>query len=739
LNIVSAYHRIIREECKKYIHRKYNTLKYEDDPTEVCLSRADVLRIVGDSETFEKLVNKGFFVHLKDDYYRSLHMDVAIRSASLRTYHEGPDYIVSPRIKCCNEIEEIYIPSKEDRVYLPNPNATDNLSRGLYEAIFNFFKEERELVEIYVNFIRGYFSNGGFDPFQAYTLSKILELYKSPEYPTKKAYVISAPTGAGKTEIFAFYMLAKLLKNKVEGEKYRALLVYPRKTLAIDQTYRFIKMLHILNSLLLKVGFNDLTITLGVRDGDTPKYEKLKEFLDAGEELLLFRGINCPLCGPIGVPLIYDWSKSKIIVRCTRNHEFPYVIPTKEDMGKTPPDVLISNMWAVEYRITERVSQNKDLNLKFFKDLSLVVVDEAHEYVGLSGGVVSGLLRVISKTTDANDFEYILSSATLPNPKSFGKKLTGMEAVKCFDYHDITRELKRKGVSIKGVRLVILGIYDINPQYSWSTYVQLWSIYMAFLNYVYELQGKEFRPISIVFIQSIPEIRRAISGINENLSLGEPRDHVFTVRDPLDPYSFVPYIKDQSIFKKIERKINTRELKKIIMDKIEEMHSQVPYKKRHEVITKLKSGEGLGVVLSTSSLELGVDYDNVSFILNVGFDNVISLRQRIGRGGRSLHGLRTVLGIILTKKVPTEAYFLYDEKIFEKLHPASQYYSRGLKVSYNLPKVRQRCLMLKCLIQMAEKDVNTYSSGKAIKDEKSLKEFLEKMLEEISGEDYDSL
>jgi superfamily II DNA/RNA helicase len=90
-------------------------------------------------------------------------------------------------------------------------------------------------------------------------------------------------------------------------------------------------------------------------------------------------------------------------------------------------------------------------------------------------------------------------------------------------------------------------------------------------------------------------------------------------------------------------------------------------KDREEIEKAFVDGK-LGVLISTSTLELGVDYPNVTFIGIVGVPFMLeSIPQRIGRAGRNLERtLYTTLAIIILRNTPLELYYLYNpEELIE--------------------------------------------------------------------------
>jgi len=354
------------------------------------------------------------------------------------------------------------------------------------------------------------------------------------------------------------------------------------------------------------------------------------------------------------------------------------------------------------------------------RNVKLIIVDEVHEYKSLSAGLVSNLIKIIKQLSNPT---IILSSATIPEPKKLASKLADVDEIGVL-HHDFFQYINNK-VELIGKRLVIVCIFDMNPNYSWSTYVQLWSVMMAFLHYAYLMEKKFFTPQSIVFVNNIKELRRIHRGFEENIYLGEPIDHL-KLFNPLDAYSYSHYL-SQSNLENIINKIYRDGRLNDLLHLVDEMHSLVSSRSRDKVINALKIGKGLAVVLSTSSLELGVDYDNVSFILNSGVDSAISLAQRFGRGGRSNTCLRTTLGIIFTRKIPQEAFLLYDVKTWDRLHTDPKKYVEPMPVTTDNPQVIKRKVLTEAIVNLALEGNFTYASKEPITSIEKLKNFLAKV------------
>jgi DEAD/DEAH box helicase domain-containing protein len=664
----------------------------------------------------KSLIGKGFLVQLplgKADYQplRSLHMDILVRSSQITTMHGNPPYILSYKFA----ITRLKVPVKGDRTIIPGGN---NPSwNKLQNAILFFFNNNSELANIYTDILKEYLSRRGtgLDGFQAYVLREMLSSDKS-------TYAIVAPTGSGKTEIYLFYSLAMVMKWRLleNDKRKKVLLVYPRKALTIDQAYRITELLSIANDKLARAEYS---ITFGIRDGDTPvgittsRQQRDLRLVERGEP---FRGVACPHCK--GGQLAYESLVSVVCKSC--NKKFDFIKTVRKTVAQA--DIIATNPWALETRLLD--SAVEDVGAKALSDVALAVFDEAHEYTGVSGGILATLLDVLRGISDQKNAKLVFSSATIPDPRDFIVKLSGDSNCEIFDFN---YEVAGGRLQIKGERLVILAHFMMNPRYSWNTYCQLWSVLMAFLSYAYKLRG--FRqPQSILFVNNIKELRRVKSGYIENLRLGEPKDHLADSLDPLDPYCYWHYLPNNLVNQTRERALRGKlfdELKDLVV----EIHSEVPRESREKAAARLRSGEGL-VALSTSSLELGVDYDGVGFVLNSGLDNPISLVQRIGRGGRGDKTMRTVLGIILARALPTEMLKTYEESFMSAVATMS---ISGYKlfITKDNPQVIKRGILIESIAKLAKKGENTYASGASkgpIRDPETLQSFIKDIIGEIS-------
>jgi ATP-dependent helicase YprA (DUF1998 family) len=182
----------------------------------------------------------------------------------------------------------------------------------------------------------------------------------------RPALIVTAPTGAGKTEAFLLPMLNDLFaRPRQEGERgVRAILLYPLNALVNDQVERLFTWLHGQN----KVTFVHYT-------GETPRES-------AGE------------------------------MEAQRD---PCRLLTRLEAQRNPPDILVTNYSMLEYLLC----RPQDAPL-FGKALRTVVLDEAHLYNGSLATEIALLLRRVMLRCNVRPEEVlqIATSATLGGSNS---------------------------------------------------------------------------------------------------------------------------------------------------------------------------------------------------------------------------------------------------------------------------------------------------------------------------------
>jgi DEAD/DEAH box helicase domain-containing protein len=188
-----------------------------------------------------------------------------------------------------------------------------------------------------------FFARLGIDDRIAKTFSKDLKferLYKFQEAAASKiaeaarldspisTVLISARTAGGKTEAFLIPILQYCIEQ-IEKPGTKAIVFYPTKALANDQTSRYIEVLYHLNKRLPR------TLTLGLLHGDISKSEP-----EPGTEDDWDLPLACPAC-KVGVLK----AEGKQTLKCHECGESIHFVKVRNrlEVYSDPPDILISN------------------------------------------------------------------------------------------------------------------------------------------------------------------------------------------------------------------------------------------------------------------------------------------------------------------------------------------------------------------------------------------------------------
>ncbi|NPA98061.1 MAG: DEAD/DEAH box helicase [Crenarchaeota archaeon] len=637
------------------------------------VTRRDLSSIV--MSILDRLDSMGMIIRVNNTCYRSIFFDILLRASDLRIMPGYSKMVLSSSFSITRRSS----PSLSDRIILPGENIPGNPYSDLSAKLGNLLRNilSDTMYNVFVETLRRYFGRRGtrgFDGYQAYSIYDYIK-----EMDTARAVLIVAPTGAGKTEVFTTITLIDLLRNLNDGFKY--VFIYPRKMLEIDQMSRLVELLYMLNE-ILKDHSIDKKIRIYIRDGDTYKILDEYDEIDVGDEIE-FRGIRCGINGKL---YIRKTSKGPMVICKDENREEPYdfIIPFPgENIGAKKADIIVSNIDTIMYAAFTR--REYDIDIYDLVSSRIIVFDEIHEYDSIKLAQIYYLLKIIkSLQKDKLGREIILpilSSATIGQPIDFAEKLVDVPRDKILDltYDHILR--KYSDIKFSGVRTKIYLFLQMTPMTSWETYLSELASLILYLHKAYSERqsGKHLKyvPQSIFFVNNVREINRLNTITIQALSLGSPLD-ILCIRNPerIEDCSLDACVTNRDRCRHYFEYITPHNLKQIIQDRVNHeggkasiadilkdqlgiIYSEIPINERENLYEKLRRGE-LGVVFATTTLELGVDYPNVSIIVNAGFDKVESMIQRIGRGGRSRSSLWTNLSIILARNNPLD-YRLYSD------------------------------------------------------------------------------
>ncbi|MHA1439605.1 MAG: DEAD/DEAH box helicase [Promethearchaeota archaeon] len=245
---------------------------------------------------------------------------------------------------------------------------------------------------------------------QAESLKKIIT-------DKEKDLILAVPTATGKTEAFFIPILDYCIKNS-EERGLKAIIIYPTKTLEVDQFNRFIEFLYYANRIL-----NDKkrkTIKIGIWDGDTPPSVGDPNIVPGAiEPGIPLRGILCPICKK---KLILN---KKGVLRCEKHDEFYFINAIRNRIIKTGTDILITNPEALDFLMNSPIEEKLTVlgKKKSEYPLKYIVYDEGHIWRGLSGTSISLLSKRLRYFYQKNNPQFMIVSATIADPKQLAVNL----------------------------------------------------------------------------------------------------------------------------------------------------------------------------------------------------------------------------------------------------------------------------------------------------------------------------
>ena len=246
------------------------------------------------------------------------------------------------------------------------------------------------------------------------------------------------------------------------------------------------------------------------------------------------------------------------------------VEPNEKKQVLANANIIITNPYGLHFYLP----WFKQKWFRICKNLKYVVLDEIHIYRGIFGSNFALLLRRLKRMLETYNVKplWILSSATIFNPKEFAEKLVGEEFI-----------VVDKDCSPSGAKKVIL-----------------WDL-------PYDKLSKKYR-------SSHQETKNLFTS---HLSKGI-QTLTFTLSRKMAEL--------QTIW--------TRNALPSLKNKIFSYRAGISKKKRREIEINFKQKKILGIS-STNALELGIDIGSLDATISSGFPGTISsFKQQIGRSGR---------------------------------------------------------------------------------------------------------
>jgi len=363
----------------------------------------------------------------------------------------------------------------------------------------------------------------------------------------RKNIIVSTPAASGKTLCFNIPVLNSIVQNK----NSRALYVYPTKALAQDQILKIARFRDDFpnNEQLYKTGYHftmkvdGCSVVFGKYEGPTPEFYK------------------------------------------RRIRDFCNIVLTNPDM------------------LHLAILRHNHLWTNFLKNLNYIVFDEVHVYKGIFGSNVSLVLRRLRKLCDSLGAspQFILCSATIPNPLQHARTLTG-----CNDFISIDN--------------------DGAPQ-SKRTFV-LWN--------------PPF--IDAKSTERVEPTTNSVDLLTKVLLVNEK------------PIRTVVFGRSRSSVKGIFRLTKTRLAEKrmdYLSDLVREYTATLLPERREEISNELVDGH-ISTIVATNALELGIDIGDLSCCISASYPGTVaSVYQQGGRVGRVGEGL----SIVIFQNEPLEQFY----------------------------------------------------------------------------------
>jgi DEAD/DEAH box helicase domain-containing protein len=447
-----------------------------------------------------------------------------------------------------------------------------------------------------------------FYKYQEEGIKKIIE-----ELNNKKGIVniISVRTAGGKTETFAVPILNYCYTN-LNKIGTKAIIFYPTKALANDQAQRIFRSLYYLNKILKKRGKRP--ITMGIYHGDIKKR--------SNEEKEVWVPFKCPK-KECESRLEFKKEGIRHIAKCSKcGEELDYLMLTRYEIHKSTPDILITNQDTLHYTLLNQ-PQNHSIfgrEIQYCETCGtsyiskkvcncggaltkispqnlpeIIVMDEIHMLGGAFGMNTSLFLKrltqIIRKYSPDGLYNptFIGATATIKNPEDFAsslfdnKNVNLIPADKKLAYKN-QEDIKESSEMIKREHLFILPrSFDSSDTLSYG---------MSFI-LKYFAENLEDKPTVLGFCESIKDNRNLIRLTNSR----KPKIEGKTFKISGHTSQF-----EKDLRADIERKFTNKEI---------------------------------DVLYATSTLEVGVDFDDINILLLHGVPSSFNdYLQRVGRSGR---------------------------------------------------------------------------------------------------------
>lgn len=482
---------------------------------------------------------------------------------------------------------------------------------------------------------------------------------------TADAFVVTADTGAGKTEAACLPIIAGAAWDALRGVRgTRAVLIYPRIRLAHNQAQRLVRYLAHFSAI---AGAPALTLGLQAT-GVPPSFDNnFRQEWEPSGEGYAFPFFDCPECGKL---LILNPGKGRggaDLLNCSGcSWDFAGWVGTKKGIATRPPSVLLI--------VTESLHgwmQNPTYS-RVFGDNGLaprtVLADEIHLYSLTHGANVGyAIQRLLARAqTNSPDCQRPIAigmSATLGHPGKVWGNLCGREEVV-----ELAPSSLERTPNVKGREY----FYFVQPEVESrgkdiagaSTTIQS---LMALVHGMRRRTGKDGGFRSLVFLDSIDKVRRLhgdYRDAEEYKALARYRTHLFGddpgTGEPRteccgEPGSCARFRDGECwYFAANDRRQVTARGRYEKNKHLNVGRWPVSSRVTENVAEMMRNSD---IIFSTSSLEVGYDDPDMNLVYqHYAPINLASFVQRKGRGGRGADD-RPLTGVTLSPYSPRDSWY----------------------------------------------------------------------------------
>ncbi len=528
------------------------------------------------------------------------------------------------------------------------------------------------------------------DTFYKYQEEGIIKIAKELKEKKGIVNIISVRTAGGKTETFAVPLINYCYEN-IEKIGTKSLVFYPTKALANDQAARIFKSLYSINKKLKEKGKRQ--ITMGIYHGDIKKSSK--------EEKELWVPFKCPKCNS---QITFKSEGIQNLALCSEcGEDLSYLILTRYEIHKQIPDIIITNQDTLHYTLMNSPENHSIFGrpIKYCENCGesylnkricpichkpllqiepqcfpeILVLDEIHMLGGAFGINTSMFLKRLIKMIGgySGDQEYkptfIGATATIKHPEEFAKQLFNSENISKIPFDENTAykdDISREEMVQREHLFILPRSYDSSDTLSYG--VQYMLKYFA--------ENFKDKPSILGFCESIKDNRNLIKLTKSRIPKIEGKS--FLIGGHTSQF-------EKDLRAEIEKKFTRKEI---------------------------------DVLYATSTLEVGVDFDDINVLLLHGVPSSFNdYMQRVGRSGRKKDAV-----VITTLRKWSSLDYFYLEKCKAMLETLSK---KDKKFIVDPPLNRNNEVILKNHIRALFFDyLSSHPDTEKISSINDLREFL---------------